>query len=184
MYKVNPTLTFVTRRMYDSTVKVIKDYKSVSERTSKVAELSVLTLASISMCDELVNRVIFDTSVPLCVNGGYASYQDVNREEERYLRSDIKTYLGKENNDYIAEDKKYYEIIPEVTGGFTNYLVIMEEGFLDFVVGNKDNCLQFFLDSLNLYDKYNSFSGFLLGKYIGLKTDEGVYSLMKMRYGS
>lgn len=179
MYLTSSTPTqvtwhFIDRATYNTLRQGIKaldlvDFVDLSNGKSPAHNrLSESTLKYIMMMNERIRYVIFGDS-------GIGS--DGKPSQDDYLYKQLEQFL-QETYETVTS---FYEILPIDNKSF---LVVVENGFLDFTTQSKDNLKEFILACLGYLDRFKCDPGQLNQLYLRLSFITGYHLLIKARASS
>lgn len=176
MEKHSMSLVFVDRTNYNNLQNASFNNKDIAEIPYRsFSNISLLTRALIINLNRELNKLIYFSHLS---DSYYDSFLLLSPQERKYITDSFKATFCNNTQSITYSDKKYYEIviIPDNT-----LLVVVDEGFLTFVIESKDNFLKFILDCLYYQYKFN-LSSHLLKIYISLKLSDTYFNLIKSRF--
>lgn len=103
----------------------------------------------------------------------------LTNQEKQYIKDNFQHIMLKKAKNACEKEEKYYELVILADN---TILVVVEEGFLNFITEDKNNLIRFILDCLCYQYKFNLSTRHLLNIYIGLKINDTHFNLIKSRY--
>ncbi len=143
-------------------------------------KVSSLTQAIVCELTTVMNKVLFDTG-----SDCYSFTLSLSNQDRCYTEHYVRSFLSPRREDIhygINEDKKYYEIISLADSSTSNLLVILEEGFFDYVTENKKKLDDFVLDCLSYKYRYGGDYASLMKLHLSLGLNESSLDLFKLRF--
>lgn len=156
------------------------DITKLSQGLGDPQKVSSLTQAIVCELNTIMTKVLFDT-YPSC----YPLTLSLSNQDRCYTEHYVRSFLSPRREDLhydINEDKKYYEIISLADSSTSDLLVILEEGFFDYVTENKKKLDDFILDCLSYKYRNGGDYASLMKLHLSLGLNESSLDLLKLRF--
>lgn len=168
---------FIDRDSYNSLRKgadalTLQDFVNLSCGVSPAhAKLSDSTLKYIREMNNRIGYVLFgqDYADPSC--------KSVGDSMDKYMKEQLRQFL----DDDVTGHTSFYEILPIDDKSF---LVVVENGFLNYTTQSKDNLKEFILTCLGYLDRFKCNAGYLNQLYLRLSFIKGYHLLIRTRAAS
>lgn len=174
--------TYIPRKTFTSLVEGRKTTDEIAKLCTSYQgdkDVSVITSAVVSRCNEVINHVIMNEMLPgIC---GVTSNRAATILEDSYANDFVDEYLKGGNSCETQENQKCCEIIPISTSEELTLLIVVEKGFLRLVAESKEALCEHFLTLLRHAHDHDAYNGALVRKYLGLKMNKGYLDLVKLR---
>lgn len=172
MYKPNLPM-FIDRNSFESLqskdFNILKNYAEFLVKGS--SEVSLLTTCYLIQLNRHLSKLIYNSALD---DTFYPLLGRLTDKEEAYVE-DMLHYNLVEDKD---NREKYYDITVLEDNSF---LVVVENGFLAYVMENKENLTKFFLDYLRHSYKYGLSYFEIMKVYLNLKFKDFYFELLKSR---
>lgn len=158
----------------------LSDITKLSQGLGDPQKVSSLTQAIVCELNTVMNKVLFDT-----LSSCYPLSLSLSNQDRCYTEHYVRSFLSPQREDIhyvVAEDKKYYEIVSLADSNYSDLLVVLEEGFFDYVTENKDKLDGFVLDCLSYKYRYGGDYASLMKLHLSLGLNESSLDLFKLRF--
>lgn len=148
---------------------ILKNYSSISVNGNQ--NVSLLTTCYLIELNRYLSKLIYNSALD---DSFYPELGKLTDKEKKYVEDMLHYNLVEDK----AHSEKYYDITVLED---SSVLVIVENGFLAYVMENKENLLKFFLDYLRHSYKYGLSYYEIMKVYLKLKFKDFYFELLKSR---
>lgn len=157
----------------------LEDIAKLSKGLGYQQKVSSLTMGIVCELNAVMNRVLFDKIVSC-----YPFSLSLSNQDRCYTEHYVRSFLSPKREDLhwsVNQDKKYYEIISLAQTSTSDLLIVLEEGFFDYVTENKKKLDDFVLDCLSYKYRYGGDYASLMRLHLSLTLNESSLDLFKLR---
>lgn len=158
----------------------LEDIAKLSKGLGDQQKVSSLTMGIVCELNAVMTKVLFDNEISC-----YLFSLSLSNQDRCYTEHYVRSFLSPRREDIhyaVTEDKKYYEIISLADSSTSDLLIVLEEGFFDYVTENKDKLDGFVLDCLSYKYRYGGDYASLMKLHLSLGLNESSLDLFKLRF--
>lgn len=164
---------FIDRNSFESLqskdFNILKNYSSISVNGNQ--NVSLLTTCYLIELNRYLSKLICNSALD---DSFYPELGKLTDKEKKYVEDMLHYNLVEDK----AHSEKYYDITVLED---SSVLVVVENGFLAYVMENKENLTKFFLDYLRHSYKYGLSYFEIMKVYLNLKFKDFYFELLKSR---